>query len=111
MTAVKRFAVLALVATASAAALAQQAQQRQSPADWERMHQMGLKYRSAWELYMALKSAAGGGKVNAPYAQLPDWSGLWIASGGGSFTGAAPGGPSRWASDRWLLAQTELAGR
>ncbi len=92
MTAVKRFALFALIAAASATALAQQQQQRQSPADWERMHQMGLKYRSAWDLYMALKSAAGGGKVSPPYAQLPDWSGLWTSGGGGSFTGAAPGG-------------------
>jgi len=92
MTAVKRFAVFALVAAASAALAQQPQQQRQSPAEWERLHQMGLKYRSASDLYMALKSAAGGGKVSPPYAQLPDWSGLWIASGGGSFTGPAPGG-------------------
>lgn len=92
MTGIRRFAVLALIATASATALAQQPQQRQSPADWERMHQTGLKYTSAADLYAALKTAAGGGKVSPPFAQLPDWSGLWTTAGGGTFFGAAPGG-------------------
>ena len=94
MTIVRRFVVLALVAAASAAAAAQQAQQqpRQSPADWARMHQMGLTHKSASDLYATLKKTAGGGKVNPPYAQLPDWSGLWTTAGGGAFFGAAPGG-------------------
>jgi len=91
MTTVRRFVVLALIATASATALAQQ-QERQSPADWERMHQMGLAHKSASDLYAALKKAAGGGRVNPPFAQLPDWSGLWTTAGGGSFFGAGPGG-------------------
>ena len=64
----------------------------QSPADWQRMHDMGLKYRTAWDLYMSLKATARGGQVNPPFAQLPDWAGLWTASGGGSFFGAGPGG-------------------
>jgi hypothetical protein len=92
MPALKRFVVFCAVAVAGAGVFAQQPQPRQSPADWDRMHQMGLKYKSAWDLYMALKSAANGGKVNPPYAQLPDWSGLWTAAGGGSFTSAGPSG-------------------
>lgn len=94
MTGIRRFVVLALIAaaTASATVLAQQPQQRQSPADWERMHQTGLKYTGASDLYAALKTAAGGGKVSPPFAQLPDWSGLWTTAGGGTFFGAAPNG-------------------
>ena len=91
MTGIRRFVVLTLIATASATVVAQQ-QQRQSPADWERMHQRGLEYKSASDLYAALKTAAGGGKVSPPFAQLPDWSGLWTTAGGGTFFGAAPGG-------------------
>jgi hypothetical protein len=88
----KKLVVLALIAAAAATAAAQQPQPRQTPADWERMHQMGLKYKSAWDLYTALKTAAGGGKVNPAFAQLPDWSGLWTTAGGGTFFGAGPGG-------------------
>ena len=98
MTAVKRFVVFALVSAAIAATavgVAAQAQPRLPPqpaADWERLHQMGVTHKSAWDLYTTLKKAAGGGKVNPPFAQLPDWSGLWTSAGGGSFFGAAPGG-------------------
>src|SRR5829696_3755126 len=96
MTTFKRLVVLALIATASAASVvrltAQQPPARQSPADWDRLHQMGVAHKSAFDLYATLKKAAGGGRVNPPFAQLPDWSGLWTASGGGSFFGAGPGG-------------------
>jgi hypothetical protein len=43
---------------------------------------------------MALKDAAHGGRVSPPFAQLPDWSGLWTSTTGGSFFGAGPGGVS-----------------
>lgn len=42
-------------------------------------------YKTADEHYAALKRQAGGGKVNVPYAQLPDWSGIWTAANGVSF--------------------------
>jgi len=54
---------------------------------------MGTKYRAASELYAALKmTAPGGGRQMPAFAQLPDWSGLWMASGGGNFFSPGPGG-------------------
>jgi hypothetical protein len=56
------------------------------------MLEMGLKYRTASDLYSALKTAAGGGRQSPPFSQLPDWSGLWTSAGGGSFFDPGPGG-------------------
>ena len=58
----------------------------------ERMLDKGKAHKTALDLYAALKVEAKGGKVNPPFAQLPDWSGLWTASGGGNFFSAGPGG-------------------
>src|SRR4030095_6193017 len=56
----------------------------QPPDEFRRMLAMGTKYRTAPELYAALKMAApGGGRQMPAFAPLPDWSGLWTASGGG----------------------------
>jgi hypothetical protein len=86
-------AVLAFATIASSSAAAQAPRQTQpSPADWQRMHAMGLKHGTAWDLYQSLKKAAGGGQVSPPFSQLPDWSGLWTSGGGGSLFGAGPGG-------------------
>ena len=90
MTRLTRLAVLALLAMASASLVAQG--DRQTPAEFRRMLDMGVKYRTALDFYAALKTAAGGGKVSPPYSQLPDWSGLWTAAGGGSFFDPGPGG-------------------
>src|SRR4030095_9827060 len=65
----------------------------QTPDEFRRMLAMGTKYRTAPELYAALKMAAtGGGRQMPAFAQLPDWSGLWTASGGGNFFSPGPGG-------------------
>jgi hypothetical protein len=86
-------AAVACVALALAVVAAQgQGQPQPSPADWQRMHQMGLKHKTSWDLYQALKQAARGGQVSPPFSQLPDWSGLWTVAGGGTFFSAAPGG-------------------
>jgi hypothetical protein len=53
---------------------------------------MGLKHKTAADLFQSLKQAARGGQVSPPFSQLPDWSGLWTAGGGGSLFGATPGG-------------------
>jgi len=92
MTRTTRLVVLlGLVALASPATQAQEPP-GQSVAEWQRMHQMGLAHKTAWDLFQSLKTAARGGRVSPPFAQLPDWSGLWTAAGGGSFFGRAPGG-------------------
>ena len=53
---------------------------------------MGTRYRTALEFYTALKTAApGGGRQMPAFAQLPDWSGLWMAAGGGNFFSPGPG--------------------
>ena len=55
------------------------AQQRtapaQSAADWQRKHDMALKYHSLEDFYNALKKDA----ASKPRAPLPDWSGIWAA--------------------------------
>src|SRR5215204_6371006 len=84
---------LACIALTAANASAQgQAPGQQPAAEWQRLHDMGLKHKTAWDLFQSLKQAARGGQVSPPYSQLPDWSGLWTAGGGGSLFGAAPGG-------------------
>lgn len=47
----------------------------QSPAEWQRKHDMALKYRSLEDFYNAMKKEAAG----KPKAPLPDWSGIWTA--------------------------------
>ena len=90
MRRITRFVVLACVALAPMVAVAQG--ERQSPAEFRRMLDMGLTHRTAGELFAALKAVAGGGRQSPPFSQLPDWSGLWIIDGGGSFFGPGPGG-------------------
>jgi len=89
---VKKSSTLLLMLVACAISSAQTQSQPQS--DWQRMFEMGLKYKTASDLYTALKTVAHGGQQSPPFAQLPDWSGLWMASGGGSFFGRGPTGVS-----------------
>lgn len=93
MTRITALALLALVAAAMPVSAQQpQAPLAQSSADWQRKYDMGLEYRTAWDLYMALKAEAGRRAQPAP-ATLPDWSGIWTnAPGGGGATTAGPGG-------------------
>ena len=91
MTGITRFAVLACVAISSPSLIAQE-QAQQPQATWQRMYEMGLEHRTASDLYQTLKQAAGGGQASPPFSQLPDWSGLWTAGGGGSLFGRSPGG-------------------
>ena len=90
MTLFKKLAAPVILAALPATVFAQGA--RQSPDEFRRMLDMGLKHRTASELYEALKTDAHGGKQSPPYDQLPDWSGLWIAGGGNSFFDPGPGG-------------------
>ena len=92
MVHVKKSPALLLMLAACAISAAQTQSRAQS--EWQQMFEMGLKYKTASELYTALKTAAHGGQQSPPFAQLPDWSGLWMASGGGSFFGRAPTGIS-----------------
>jgi len=92
MTGTSRLAVLLVFVGLASPPAGAQEQAQPSPADWQRLHQMGVANKSAWDLYQSLKKAAGGGRVSPPFAQLPDWSGLWTSGGGGSLFGRAPGG-------------------
>ena len=87
-----RPAILLAAFTLTATLAAQESAPQQSAADWQKRYQMGLAHKTAGGLYASLKKAAGGGRVSPPYAQLPDWSGLWTSGGGGSLFGRAPGG-------------------
>lgn len=85
--------LIALIATVHAPAFAQGQQPApQSRDDWQRKHALGLTHRTASDLYLALKDAARGGRQNPPFSQLPDWTGLWTAAGGGTFVAAGPAG-------------------
>jgi len=90
MTSFKKFAVPTILATVSVTVFAQNG--GQSPAEFRRMLDMGIKHRTAAELYQALKTEAHGGRQSPPYDQLPDWTGLWTIAGGGSFFDPGPGG-------------------
>jgi hypothetical protein len=86
-------AALGCIALASAVAGAQgQGPAQLPPAEWQRMHELGLKHKTSWDLFQSLKQAARGGQVTPPFSQLPDWSGLWTTAGGAALFGAAPGG-------------------
>ena len=84
--------LLAVVAAAQPASAQGSGGASQPAADWVRQHALGLKHRTASDLYAALKEAARGGRQNPPFTQLPDWTGLWMQAGGGSFVGAGPTG-------------------
>src|SRR5687768_16109619 len=89
----RRILVIALIATAAAAvAVGAQQPTQMDPAEWRRMHARGLEHRTAWDLYLAIKTAARGGQQSPPFSQLPDWTGLWTVAGGGTMFGNAPGG-------------------
>ena len=91
MKGITRLTTAALaVALAAATAIAQGP--ANNDAEWQRLHALGLKHKTGWDLYLALKMAAGGGVVNPPAMQLPNWSGLWMSAGGGSFFGRGPSG-------------------
>jgi hypothetical protein len=91
MRVASRLWVGALVTIASVGVAAQDRPQ-QSPVEWRQKHDLGLKHAAAWDLYQALKTSVRGGKQNPPFNELPDWSGLWRAAGGGSFFGQGPAG-------------------
>src|SRR5262252_1665908 len=91
--AIRHVALAGVLAIATATVVFAQQGARQTPQEFSRMLAMGIKYKSASELYAALKAAAPRGGHQTPAAgQLPDWSGLWTAANGGSFFGAGPGG-------------------
>jgi len=77
MTHIRNLSVLLLVLVTSTVVAAQ----TQTPAqtEWQRMYELGLKYRTAEELYSALKSAAHGGQQSPDFSQWPDWTGPWTA--------------------------------
>lgn len=88
----KRCIVLAFLLSASPLLVARtapaQTQQRgarrptQAPADWQRKHDMALKYRSLADFYASMKKEA----ASRQRAPLPDWSGIWTADSLDSFT-------------------------
>ena len=92
MTPIRGLAVVAFILTASSLAVAQQSPQSQ--AEWQRMSALGIRHRTASDLYTALKQAPGGARQKPAFDRLPDWSGLWTAAGGGSFFDRGPGGVS-----------------
>jgi hypothetical protein len=81
-------ACIAIAATVVAA----QNRPQQPAAEWQKKYDLGVRHKTAWDLYQALKASARGGKQNPPFAELPDWSGLWTAAGGGTFFAQGPAG-------------------
>jgi len=89
--AIRHLALLGIL-TLAAGTAAQAQGNRQTPEEFRRNLAMGTKYPTASEFYGALKKAAPGGGRQAPaFSQLPDWSGLWMAAGGGNFFSPGPG--------------------
>jgi hypothetical protein len=84
--------MLALTLSAQPASAQGSGAAGQSATEWQQKHALGLEHRSAPDLYLALKTAARGGRENPPFSQLPDWSGLWTQAGGSTFVGAGPTG-------------------
>ena len=64
-----------VLAAQTAPPRAQQGAQAQSAVEWQRKHDMALKYRSLEDFYNAMKQE----DASHPKAPLPDWSGVWTA--------------------------------
>ena len=106
-----RFCVGACVAMATVA-LAAQVPPQQSAAEWRQKYQLGLEHRTAWDLFQSLKAKARSGKQVPAFSDLPDWSGLWTAGGGGSFFGRGPAnvGPKLTAEAAAMLEKGQELG-
>jgi hypothetical protein len=93
MITMTRATVFALLLVSPMLAIAQAAPQAgqpaQSAAEWQRKHDMALKYPNLEAFFNGLKKDAAG----TPKAALPDWSGVWTTAPGfgGAFT-PGPGG-------------------
>jgi len=59
-------------------------------ANHQEMDQLGLKYKTAWDLFQALKQQAHGGTPITD-TTMPDWSGIYVRTKGG--TAFDPDGP------------------
>ena len=97
---IKRWTALAFLAMASplftsaqtAPPAAPNQPPMQSPAEWQRKHDMALKYPTLESFYLALKKDAASKSKSSAAPALPDWSGLWQAGGGGALFRPGPGG-------------------
>ena len=58
----------------------------------QKMSQIGLKFKSAWDFFEALKKQAGGGQPIS-WKNVPDWSGIYTRTKGG--TAYDPDGPDQ----------------
>jgi hypothetical protein len=86
-----RLATIGVLTAATASSALAQAN-RQAPEEFRRLLAMGAKYTTGADFYAALKTAAGvKGRQMPAFGQLPDWSGLWTAAGGGNFFSPGPG--------------------
>src|SRR6476619_4056031 len=68
------FAIAAAIGVTSIEPMRVSAQH--SAAEKQKMIQLGLQYKTAWDLYGALKKQATGAKPPT-WQNMPDWSGLW----------------------------------
>jgi hypothetical protein len=59
----------------------QEARPRESASSKQAMTALGKRYKTAWDLYQALKTQAHGG-APMTWQKLPDWSGLWTNAPG-----------------------------
>src|SRR5262245_65220302 len=61
---------------------------KESPAPPRRersaLRELGLRHKTASDLYQALRLEAGGGKRLTP-GEVPDWAGLWVWNSGRGF--------------------------
>jgi hypothetical protein len=64
----------------------------QSPAEWQRKQDMAVKYPTLADFYAALKKEAASKRQSSAPPALPDWTGLWMAAGGGALFRPGPGG-------------------
>jgi hypothetical protein len=63
-----------------------------TPAQRQKMSQLGLHYKSAWDFFEALRKQAGGGQ-RITWKDMPDWGGIYTRTKGG--TAFDPDGPDQ----------------
>lgn len=87
---IKQVVLASIAALLLGPAMVQAQDQDATAAERQKMKELGLQYKSAWDLFTALKERENGGKP-LTWQNTPDWGGVYARTKGG--TAFDPDGP------------------
>jgi hypothetical protein len=87
---IKHFLLVTIVALLLGPAMVQAQAEDDTAAERQKMKELGLQYKTAWDLFSALKEREKGGKP-LTWQNTPDWGGVYARTKGG--TAFDPDGP------------------